>query len=370
MLNRVDISAIQASAPSSSTSSAPAAGSSAQVIPAGSALELAQTELRHSAFDFHDISLDATDIASDSFAETLEDIGFALGSKLRESRRLNSEGGVERPRTRSMLQQLIKQINAISAAQLDELRQRIPNLDESDDLADAMRKNGFNAGEMALLLGALLEEGRLSGARRKRVEDALAATLDNDEWAIQLFAHLEFGIASRTGLTELRQLYQRATTQRQKRLVQWFEEFRKLSDRKRKLKTLIRALAFELSAEGPAMNVHLASVITDLKRVLQFLSVEDHCNRVAQTLAEPNLDGDQLIVELLEIVQLSWITAGTLADRTGAIIAEKTRQYRYARQMMEMVKLLPGDCFEDDEQQATLLEAFAEHLHMLTDADL
>ncbi|MFW8695695.1 hypothetical protein ACOI9Y_34530, partial [Mesorhizobium japonicum] len=94
-------------------------------------------------------------------------------------------------------------------------------------------------------------------------------------------------------------LYQRATSRRP-RLLQWFEEFRKLQDRQRKLKALIRTLAFELSAEGPATGSQLGAVISDLKRILLFLGMEDHCHRAARTLDIDGVDGDAVVQTLLE----------------------------------------------------------------------
>ncbi|RKT99119.1 SepL/TyeA/HrpJ family type III secretion system gatekeeper [Burkholderia sp. Nafp2/4-1b] len=372
MIHRIDppLSQINATAAhvSSGLDSTPAVK---QIVPPQSARELARRELADTPSDFGGIPLE-TGMSSESFAETLEDIGFSIGSRFREARRGAADGRAALPRTRSMLQQLIKQVSAVSVAELAQLRERIPGVDELDDPADAMRGSGFNAGEIALLLSAMLEEGSLSGVRRKRVEEALATILEGDEWALQLFARVEFGQSSRGILTELRRLYQHAAA-RQRRLTDWFDEFRRLHDRQRKLKTLIRALAFELSAQGPAMDVHLAAVIGDLKRILQFLSVEDHCARAARALNAPgtgahDFAADSLMQLLIECVEQSWISAGWVAARTNRTIYDDALRYRYTKAMHELVKLLPGDCFEDVEQREAILGAFAEHLEALADA--
>ncbi|GAM52544.1 type III secretion cytoplasmic protein [bacterium endosymbiont of Mortierella elongata FMR23-6] len=333
-------------------------------------LELAQSELEASASDWTDMSVMFSEMQGDAVTETLEDIGFALGSRLRDPRRANtaSDGKIERPRTRAMLQRLAQQISAISPAQLDDLHRRLPDLEDLLDPDQAMREAGFDAGEQALLLAALLADKGISGARRKRLEAALANVMDNDEWALCLFSCLEFGAANRQNLSELRQLYQRATT-RQTRLVQWFAEFRRLQDRQRKLKTLIRALAFELSANGPALETHLAAVITDLKRILHFLSLEDHCQRMAQSLALNEVDGDTLIADLLEIVQQTWVQSDWLAERTQQRIPDSTRYYSYARHLTELVKLLPDDCFDDNDQREMILNAFTDYLTRLAESE-
>jgi type III secretion system YopN/LcrE/InvE/MxiC family regulator len=365
MMNRIDPPVARPTP--AVTPTGPAAPSLArEIVPANSALELAGEALADLPLDFSQMPRELAGVSAESFAETLEDIGFVVGSRLREPRRTQADGSTDRPRTRAMLQQLIRQIGAVSGAQLDDLKRRLPGLDELEDAGDAMRAAGMNDGEMALLLGAMLEEGKLSGARRRQAEARLATVLSGDEWALQLFAHLEFG-RTHQGLSELRQIYQRAAA-RERRLTQWFDEFRRLPDRRRKLKTLIRALAFELSAEGPAMDARLAAVITDLKRILQFLGIEDHCGRCADGLRAAQVDGDALIAALLEIVEEAWLSAAWLDAHTKRMIAAPTLRYRYAKGMMELIKLLPDDCFDDTDQRATILDAFGEHLEALIDA--
>ncbi|MCX8565619.1 MAG: type III secretion regulator YopN/LcrE/InvE/MxiC [Glomeribacter sp. 1016415] len=367
MLNKIDA---QAATPTSRVQPAlqPPVSRATQIEPAQSVLDLAQSELEASASNWTDMSVMLSDIQSHAVTETLEDIGFALGSRLRDPRRANtaSDGKIERPRARSMLQRLAQQISAISPAQLDDLHHRLPDLEDMLDPDQAMREAGFDAGEQALLLASLLADKGISGARRKRLEAALATVMDNDEWALCLFSRLEFGSASRQSLNELRQLYQRAAT-RQTRLVQWFAEFRRLQDRQRKLKTLIRALAFELSANGPALETHLGAVITDLKRILHFLSLDDHCQRMAQSLNLNEVDGDTLIEDLLEIVQQTWLQSDWLAARTQQRVPDSTRYYSYARHLAELVKLIPDDCFDESDQREMILNAFTEYLTQLAE---
>ncbi|RQR48088.1 TyeA family type III secretion system gatekeeper subunit [Burkholderia sp. Bp9126] len=367
MLNQLDPSATRVT--SATTSSAASSRALQAHAPAQSVYELAQNELSCASFDFSSAPIDVAGTTGGSLAETLEDIGFAVGTRVREARRGVADGRVERQRTRSMLKQLVKQINAASNEELAELRQRISAVDAFDDPSDAMRDAGLSAGEMVLLLASMLEEGRLSGKQFKCVEDSLATLLDSDEWALQMFARLELGPGGRASMMELRRLYQYATT-RQKSLIQWFDEFRRLRDRTRKLKTLIRALAFELSAQNLTSNLHLATVITDLKRILQFLSLEDHCERTSRNLNIEGVDRETLMLMLIECVEHSWISADWLADRTQTLVRNDSARYRYAKGMMELAKLLSADCFNDTDQRDAILDAFANYLEILTNAGL
>jgi type III secretion system YopN/LcrE/InvE/MxiC family regulator len=277
----------------------------------------------------------------------------------------------ERLRARTMLCQLIE-TQTVVKTYLDNLQRRVPQLEVAEDPLAAMREAGLNAGEMALLLSMMLLYWKLTGKRRKSLEDALLTVLSDEGWAVQLFASLEFGEVSNQGLPELRRLYQRAAT-RDLTLLKWFDEFRGLKDRKRKLKTLIRALAFELSAgEADRDEVHLAAIIGDLRRILQFFSIEEPCQRIADFLTDAGasqLDSDGIMRELLETVQQPWVHADWLADRTGFLVPQGMVRYGFARRMAELVKELPAPCFEDEEQRATIQAAYAEYLDKLADQE-
>lgn len=306
------------------------------------------------------------DVSGDALSETLENMGFALGSYKQAIGRGTSDGKSERPRTRAMLQQLVKHVSATAATQMDDLQKHASTIDEASDLLGSMGDKGLDAGEMALLLSSLLGRKNLGRAHRKRLEDALSAVMDDEEWTLKLFNRLEFGSTGKSSFLALKQLYQRATSRRT-RLVQWFEEFRQLHDRKRKLKTLIRTLAFELSAEGAAMDTQLGSVITDLKRIMMFMGMEDHCHRVARILDIDGLDGDGVINTLLEIVQQSWMHVDWLEQQTLRQVPDTQLQYAYVRQMGELVKLMTDECFEDDEQRKMIADAFSEYQEKLSE---
>lgn len=349
-------------------STAPSARAKApptQIHPAQSVLALARSELGMDATEFSDMFFNDS-----SIGETSENIGFTLSPMARDRAGRNPGRG-EPARPRNMLQRLAKQVASVSADQLEELRLSVPSIEaveEVDDLLNRMRQQQLDSGEMALLLATLLNQNDLSGARRRRLELALDRVLEDEDWALLLFSRLEFGSMGKANLSELRRLYQRAAS-RQPSLVHWFAQFRQLDDRQRKLKTLIRALAFELSAEGGASDIRLAAVITDLKRILQFLAMGDHCQRMATVLALPTLDGDRLIEELVEIIQQSWVYTDWLADRAAQLLPNGQSQYGYARRMAELVKLLPEECFEDIDQRETILLAFVEYLERLADQE-
>jgi type III secretion system YopN/LcrE/InvE/MxiC family regulator len=337
-----------------------------QVIPAASAFEMAEAELS-SMSDFPGLALNgALGVTAESLIGTIEDMGFALGARAgaRSLGAMTRDQSTERTRQRSMLQR----VSGLATDQVDELLARVPEIDDSSDPYDEMRRRGFDIGEMALLLGARLANKALAPEARQRLERALATVMSDDKWVLQLFSRLEFGATGRRDFAELRALYQRAAALRPQ-LAQWFGQFRGLKDRKRKLKTLIRALAFELSAEGPATDLRLAGVIGDLKRILQFLGMEDHCEQLAQSLTHEQIEGDDVLGVVIEIVQQPWLHAEAIEQHARTLVQSAESRYPLASRLKEIFKLLPADCFEDEMQRGAILDAFGEYLEKLADEE-
>lgn len=302
--------------------------------------------------------------ATDALSETQENLGFALGGR-RPAARATPEARL--PRMRTQLQQMVRNVPA--TAKTDEVRRHLSGLEEVSEIIEALERDGHDAGEAALLLATLLESDNLSPARREQLEKALGRITAQDDWALKLFGRLELGPTSPHSFVQLKQLYQRATSRRT-RLVQWFEEFRQLPDRQRKLKALIRTLAFELSAEGPATHSRLGAVISDLKRILLFLGMEDHCHRAARTLDIDGVDGDALVQTLLEIIQQPWMQVDWVTDLSRQQVADPNRRYAYVQQLLELGRLMVEDCFEDAEQRNTILDALREARERLADEGL
>ena len=355
MLNRIDTSSITSTALPSQQSTSAKEGAR-QVFPARSALDQAQAALKPGSVPPTAV-LEPT-----SLAEVLEDGGFALHRHRPESRHGSR---IQRPRAQSMLQQLVQQMKDQHDARLEDLLTRIPSLDNEEDLADSMRRGGFDAGEIALLLAALAaDEKRKDSARHRRLESALDQVMEDEQWALQLFCTLEFGLQGAVNLAALKQLYQRAAD-RDTRLTQWFDEFRRLPNRHGKLRALIRALAFELSAQETISGTHLAAVITDLKRILHFFTIEDHCGRVAEQMNREALDNESIMRALLDTIQQPWIYADWLDERTRRDLPGDQPRHQYAHHLKELTKLLPEDCFSNIEQRDSILDSFNELLDRL-----
>lgn len=353
-------SASAASRPGSVTTSphltlpAVAAHNATRIEPSHSVLELAEVE--RATFTDNWI------LDPDALTETQENLGFAMGDRLRP----RGSGSSDRSRPRSMVQRLAGSMVSVDPEQMQGLRQRIPGVEavaDVDDLMNKMRRHQLDSGETVLLLGLMLNDGDLTHEKKQLVRQALSRVMENEQWVIQLFSTLEFGITAPAALASLRQLYQRAID-RQPGLIYWFSQFRQLTDRQRKLKTLIKALAFDLHA-GQGDTIKLAATITDLKKIVQFLTIEDHSRRLAGRLAIPGLTGEEITAFLIDIIQQSWVYSDWLSNRIMEQLPSQHNPYQYARGQMELIKLLPETCFDDSDQQATLIDTFLEYLEKI-----
>lgn len=335
-----------------------------QVIPAQSALEFTQSQL-----DIDLPNFDSDFFENYSLQEAQENIGLAIGNFVRMRGGYNPR--VSERSTRGMLQRLAKNLEDADPDSMSELRHRIggvSKVEEIDDLLNSFQRHRFDTGESILLLANMLNGKEVTSLQHKEMlKQALTKIIaDDKEWVLKLFARVEFGATNLPELAGLRLLYQQAVSS-QPELLYWLKQFSQYSGDQRHLRTLIRTLAFELSAGYKATDIRLAAVITDLKWVLQFLTIKSHSHRLANYLDTPNLTGEKITHLLLEIVQQSWLYIDWLDNEISAQVLEN--KYSYAKGLMELIKLLPDTCFMDDEQRNVIIDTFLEYLQKLDESE-
>lgn len=293
---------------------------------------------------------------SDALAETEENLGFALGGRLRDNRR--GPGSQDNVRGRVLMHKLVAELAAVEAADLDSLLSGPQDWLRAPQLLVALQAQTPDPGRAALQLAAWLARGRPDPRLRRRLEDALASLATDDTLALSLFGALEFGAPTPALRQELTRLYHRASAPRQK-LSQWLDALGEREGRGRKLRTMLRVLAYELSASGqPIVGSHLAAVIGDLKQLLRILGLEAHCDQTATALALPTLHGEALLACVVALVEQVWVNADSVAEALPSL--PDAQRYRVAHALGRLVQLLPEDCFGDAEQKTQLEAAIAE----------
>ncbi|VVE85688.1 HrpJ domain-containing protein [Pandoraea sputorum] len=288
--------------------------------------------------------------------ETEENMAFALGGRQRETRR--PAGKDETVRVR--IQKLVTEVSAVEAAELDGILDAGPHdwLRSSQPLAALLAQTG-DAAQAALTLAAWLARGKPAPPLRNRLEEALAQLAADETLALSLFASLEFGNPPPALRQELTRLYHRANAQHQK-LTQWLNALGERAGRAGKLRTMMRVLAYDLSASGqPIVGSHLAAVIGDLRQLLRVLGLEAHCDQTAQTLGVPAVDGEALLRGLVDLIDNHmWPSLESVAEAMPLL--EEGQHYRVFHALGRLVQLLPEDCFDDADQKAQLENAIAE----------
>ncbi|WP_175007352.1 HrpJ domain-containing protein [Burkholderia lata] len=311
-------------------------------LPGGGCVAIAHAEL----LEFKNSALE----------ETQEDLSFALGGRVRNNRRGTTNQDCMRGRVLAL--KLVTELAAVDSVELDNVLSGPRDWLEAPQLLDALRRQTSDPGQMALMLAGMLARGQPDRRLRRKLEDALVAVIADDDLALSLFGVLEFGQSTLVLRQELRQLYHRASASRQK-LSQWLDVLGEGEARQRKLRTMLRVLAYELSASGqPIVGSHLAAVIGDLKQLLRLLGLETHCDRAVEVLALPNLNGERLLRSVVVLVEQIWVNADSVAEMLPPVIPDQ--RYRLVHALAKLIQLLPVDCFIDHEHKTQLEVAIAE----------
>lgn len=326
-------------APTNSSAPKPT-GSMQRVVPAQSMMENAQAAL--------------SEAQSVALQETLEEMGFAMGSRLSDLKRRDETRGI-----RTTQQAVIDLVESLEdPLPIGEIESWSQLGEGSENPLEQLQEAGLPPGKQMLLIASILAYKRPNEQRRRRLERALASLLAGDEaWGLQLFGHLEIGELTDSALPALKRVYQRSQRddQPQQGIAEWLAEIKEWPDRQQRIRVLLRALSFDLSISADhSQQNRLAATINDLKRLLLFLGMEAHCNALAHAL---HLSEEQVLNEILEIIEQIWIYPEWLAGRLPALGLPKEQQAHYLRRLTELLQLLPEPCYKDADQKEQTLKA-------------
>ena len=295
--------------------------------------------------------------SSTTQTEGADDVALTLGHRLRAAHQPGARPERVNPRAaRRALADLIGNLGSTLDSSLSGVIEECSVL-EGDGLHARLAAADLPPGAAALVFAALAGRSASGSARRRYFDDMLDAQLADDDWQLNLLSWIEFGGGASVALPELKLLYQSAM-QPDQPLAAWFKELRGLADRRRKLRALIRALGFSLSADGEVLEgEHLAAVVTDLKRLLIFFGMEEQCAQLAACMPMPRPQADDVFAMLLEMIDESWIYEGWLQERFRTLRVNVKISPRFAYRLRRLVQALPEPCFREDEQREQIVEA-------------
>ncbi len=203
---------------------------------------------------------------------------------------LHDDVGAPPEEMSSQLERLLAKASAFDESALTTLLSKFPGLEDSHNpwaLLNAVNDPGLAALLMAGLLGS--SEERWLRLRKKLNEETLKKSLARHlkerggEVAISLFSFLEFNEMQQ--ISTMKELY-RYSADSCRTLGELFNHFIALPDREKRLRALLRALAFELSQTSVESHEHarLIAVMEDLSRLLGFLGLQATCAETATKL--------------------------------------------------------------------------------------
>lgn len=299
--------------------------------------------------------------------EVQEDISLFIGGRLREARGRRTEPVEEKRRDIQSIKQLAKGTYSV------ELSQLLATFGDNDagisELLNLVRSGGIATGMSLLLLGSLLNRKSLSPKLKKILEDTLSELLESEsEWPVSLFASLSTSDLSAGSLVAIKTIYQRTYSEddKQRSVSELFEEMKDWKDRREKIRILLRSLALDLAPSAESnIEIRIANAINQLRRLLQFLVIEDHAFYVGGVL---NMDGNRILEEVLVILQQNWFYPEWFQQRITLLGVNRTA-FIWLRRLEELMRLLPLGCYKDEEQREQLSEALTLLITSLDDEE-
>ncbi|CNC54008.1 TyeA family type III secretion system gatekeeper subunit [Yersinia alsatica] len=311
-----------------------------EITPAHSVMQLASLELE--------------EVRQTALEETMEGIGLSLGSRLRDQKSIEAE-----KRNQRRQQLLVKLITQLSGGSDHLLQPNIPLDLDISLLASKLRQGDLSAGQQILLLAAMMAHTTGNPLRRRSLAQLMAPLLEDAGWEIELFGLLELGTQKSGELSAVKQLFTQSIYQDEFSIVEWFTRVSRWPERQQRVRVLMRAIAFELSCLPPPKHgERLSATLYQLRRLLMFLGLEDHCNRMGKACG---VAGDTILSEVLAVIGQHWLFSGWLQPRIEAIVGSDVSARRnFIRRFYELFNLMPIDCFDDQEQQGQILATLLE----------
>ncbi|WP_353192594.1 TyeA family type III secretion system gatekeeper subunit [Pandoraea pnomenusa] len=295
-------------------------------------------------------------------AESQENLSFALGVRFRRTGERDVRD--DKQRARALFEQQMLRFARVNGAQFEKLREQLRDLPFVSDPQQLIRQAQLSGGHAALIVAAWLADGSLDAKIRNRLRKTLDDLCASDTWAIEAFAALECSDGARPGnalLQQLKTLF-RESQRTQRSLTQWFDECRRVPQRRARLRALMQALGLELGAQQADADVQrLSAVVDDLRRVVLFLTMESSCESAALSIRAAGghtFETDTMVAETLTLLDQPWAGVEWLGQRADHLgLVSTASRYAFARELSRLVTSAHDGCFRDETQREALDEA-------------
>ena len=281
---------------------------------------------------------------SEARNETLENASLMIASQAKKIQL----GKMDRDVMVNGLQALLEQMDSMAKEMLNRVVSQLSNLKNSEDILNKLDVSGLSKGEIALALSSLLSYKGLDASVKKALKKRLQALMEEADIELEIMAATNGVKLNQESMKALKNLYQRAKSG-EKGLMHWFDVLLKHEDRKKYLSILIRALTEPLH-EGQKRDdlTMVAATVVDLRRMLLFLTFEDHCNAIARAC---KIDENSVKTLTLELLDQSWCYPDMIATLIDRVLQDESIKINFLTRLRQLFQLMSVDCFRDEEQK-------------------
>jgi hypothetical protein len=97
----------------------------------------------------------------------------------------------------------------------------------------------------------------------------------------------------------------------------------------------------------------VAATINDLRRLLLFLTFEEHCIGLARAMG---LDSDVVMSLTIELLEQSWVYPDALAVLIGRLSLADDKKIVFLRRWKDVMTVMSESCYRDPEQKEHVQE--------------
>lgn len=289
--------------------------------------------------------------------ETLENASLFLASQAKKIQL----GNLDKDGIVNSLQALLEQMDAMGKEMIDRLVSRLSDLKDGDTILSKLDASGLSKGEIALALSSLLSFKGLDPSVKKALKKRLQELMADADMELEIMAACDGLKLNQESMRALKNLYQRAKSG-EKGLAHWFDVLSKHKNRKKYLSVLIRALSEPLENGKTRDDLTMvAATVLDLRRILLFLTFEDHCESIARAC---KVLGNDVKVITLELLDQTWCYPDLVANLINKVLHEKLDKIVFLKRWRELFQLMSVACFRDKEQKEQINETLVQLFEM------
>ncbi|MBU2898909.1 HrpJ domain-containing protein [Vibrio hepatarius] len=295
------------------------------------------------------------EVREEALEETIEGLSLGLSSMMKKL----SLADKAQDSMLNGMEKLLQQMDKMARQSINRMCEQLSQLKNANQVFTALDQSGLDKGNIALILTSLMSFKGLSSSIKKELKKRLDLLLNEEGIELEVIAAAQGLNVNDEGLRVLRKLYQHAKRGEQG-LAHWFELLQRHQDRRQYIRILIRSMSEPL-AEGQKrddMTMVVAS-IADLKRLLLFLTFEDHCSSLAQAMG---LELPVVMSVTIELLEQSWIYPDALSLMIERLDLTWDRKVIFLRRWKDLIAVMSPECYREPEQKEHVQEAMLELL--------